>query len=188
MNTLNHRKGPSLSSRVSGNHSPSGARDQRCHRLRIACVAVVAVLAPAVALGDAPPPGAYADWLQDHFPVAFGDPLLEATVWGDQADPDGDGCVNLIEFVTVRDPNEADPNLGLRCRIEGEDVMITYRETTATNHGISWLGEWSVDIAFWVQAGVRYEVVETHADYRLVEARITRNRELLMQFRLAASR
>jgi hypothetical protein len=142
----------------------------------------------AIAASAAPPTGAHLAWLQQHFPTTYGNAALEATVWGDQADPDGDGCGNLVEFVTQRDPNVADAHLGPSCRIDGEDLVATYRETTATNPGVTWRGEWSVDLGFWVMAGARYQTVSTHSGYRIVEARIRRNRETLMQFRVTAQR
>ncbi|MCX6875264.1 MAG: hypothetical protein NTW21_15870 [Verrucomicrobia bacterium] len=153
-----------------------------------ACVAAAAALLPPRAGGDAPPPDAYSTWLQQHFPAAYGNPALEASVWGDHADPDGDGCGNLLEFMMQRDPNVADAQLGLRCRLEGGDLVATYRETTATGHSVTWLGEWSGDWSLWLAFGVRYQTLETHSGYRLVEARVTRNRESQMFFRLAAHR
>jgi len=174
---------------VAPNHPARAGR--RARRLLPAALGVVGLLAALVTAPPAaatPPAGAYADWLALHFPAAYPNPALEASVWGDFADPDGDGCPNLIEFITARDPNTPDRHLAPRCRIDGDDLVITYRESTATGHGVALLGEWSVDAAFWVQAGVRYEPLESHADHRLIEARISRNRETKMWFRLSASR
>ena len=159
-------------------------------RLRqvLGCAAIAAAFAVGPADGDTPPAGTYATWLQTHFPAAYGNPALEAIVWGDHADPDGDGYDNLMEFAAARDPNIPDSQLATRCRNEGDDLVITYRETTATGHGIAWLGEWSVDTAFWVQAGVRYQTIETHPGYRMREARVSRNREQQIFFRVTARR
>ncbi|MCX6874354.1 MAG: hypothetical protein NTW21_11200 [Verrucomicrobia bacterium] len=153
-----------------------------------AWVAAAGALLPFRAGGDAPPPDAYSTWLQRHFPAAYCNPAMEASVWGDLADPDGDGCGNLLEFVMQRDPNVADAQLGLRCRLDGGDLVATYRETTATSSGVTWLGEWSVDLGFWMEAGVRYETVETHSGYRVREARISMNREPQIFMRLTAWR
>ena len=39
------------------------------------------------------------DWRREFFPVAvLGDPAQEASTWGDAADPDQDGAVNLLEY------------------------------------------------------------------------------------------
>ena len=171
-------------------HSKAAAPPGRWHRALACCVVLAGMaLFPVPRAAADPPAGSYADWLQTNFPGAYPDPLKEATVWGDLADPDGDGCGNLIEFMMARDPQVPDNHLGARCRIEGDDFVITYRQTTATGHGVALLGEWSTDIAFWVKPGVRYQVIgDPQPSYRLVEARISRNREARMFFRLAASR
>ena len=134
---------------------------------------------------SAAPTGDYAAWLARHFPQAYPQPSLEAAIWGEQADPDGDGCVNAVEFITARDPNTADPQLAPSCRMDGEDLVITYRETTAANPGLAWSGKWTVDLVFWVREGVRFQTIETHATYRLVEARISKGREKMIFFQVA---
>ena len=126
--------------------------------------------------------------MQEYFPEAIVSPALEESVWGDHADPDRDRCVNLMEFVMNRDPNAKDINLGVRVRLEGDDLVASYRQTTLTNHSVTWLGWWPLKMDFWVTAGVRYSIIETHPGYHLVEARIARNREKTILFRLVAER
>lgn len=77
---------------------------------------------------------------------------------------------------------------GITCRIGGDELVVTYRETTVANPGVTWQGEWSVEFDFWLAAGVRYEALSTHTSYRMVEARISRNRETEMFFGLAVTR
>jgi hypothetical protein len=43
-------------------------------------------------------------------------------------------------------------------------------------------------LGFWVRAGGRRATLETHPGYRVIEARITRNREQVRSFRLRARR
>ena len=54
---------------------------------------------------DAP---SFQDWITTHFGTATQNPGLEATVWGDLADPDKDGLSNLAEAFYGLDPNLAD--------------------------------------------------------------------------------
>jgi hypothetical protein len=170
------------------NHSyPFTALTRRQSRISV-CVAVMASLLPLCAGGDPPPADDYSVWRQAQFPAAFGNPAMEASVWGDHADPDGDGCCNLLEFVMCRNPNVSDTHLGPQCRIDGGDVVVTYRETTAANPGVTWHGEWSVDAGFWMDAGVLYQTVETHSGYRVIEARVSMNREQKILMRLSARR
>jgi len=44
-------------------------------------------------------------WRWQNFPDDWETPALEATVWGDNADPDHDGLPNLMEFYLGTDPN-----------------------------------------------------------------------------------
>lgn len=156
-------------------------------RLIVWAVALGTMVPPRVA-GDPPVVDDYTAWIQQKFPTSYGNPALESSVWGPNADPDQDACGNLMEFVMHRDPNTNDSHLGMTSRIDGNDLVATFRETASTNPGVMWLGEWSVDLGFWMAAGVRYETIETHAGYRLVEARVSRNREKVMYLRLTARR
>ena len=50
-------------------------------------------------------------WQRNHFgEAALADPSLEATLWGESADPDVDGLNNLLEYATGGHPMEANPN------------------------------------------------------------------------------
>lgn len=51
------------------------------------------------------------NWRTQEFSFAdLIDPTKEATVWGDKADPDGDGRDNLLEFAVGLDPNTSEAN------------------------------------------------------------------------------
>lgn len=145
-------------------------------------------LLTVVTASAAPPRGAYLAWLQTKFPGQYDNAALEATIWGDHADPDGDGCPNIIEFMMAREPKAPDANLGPQVRIDGNDLVVTYRETTVADPGVTWLGEWSQGLDGWLPYGVRYQPVSTHTGYRMVEARLARNRETKMNYRVRASR
>ncbi|MCX8156808.1 MAG: Ig-like domain-containing protein [Verrucomicrobiae bacterium] len=54
------------------------------------------------------PPAGLTTWRQQYFSAAdLANPVKEATVWGDQADPDGDGRSNLQEYVAGTVPTNA---------------------------------------------------------------------------------
>lgn len=62
-----------------------------------------------------------------HFSVEdLADPTKEATVWGDLADPDGDGLTNFFEFVAGLDPT--DMASSFEFRIEGVPGQPTRRK------------------------------------------------------------
>lgn len=51
-------------------------------------------------------------WREEHFTAAeLGNAALEATLWGNHADPDGDGGRNVAEYAFARDPRVADASL-----------------------------------------------------------------------------
>jgi sialate O-acetylesterase len=51
----------------------------------------------------------YQAWRHEYFTVnQLGDSGQESTVWGDTADPDGDGTVNLLEYALALNPLESD--------------------------------------------------------------------------------
>lgn len=67
-------------------------------------------------------------WRADHFSGEdLGDPLKEATVWGGNADPDGDGVPNVMEYARGTDPNSPAVSPGTISFESGEKVRITFR-------------------------------------------------------------
>ena len=72
----------------------------------------------------------YDKWTYDRFAPLT--PASEASVWGDEADPDGDGYRNLEEFTHGLDPNAADsaPNLMSCVREaigEGSSIVLSFK-------------------------------------------------------------
>ena len=66
-------------------------------------------------------------WRTHCFGADAQNPSLETTLWGDLADPDGDGLPNLLEFAFGIDPLVADSELATPfAEVEGSHVAITF--------------------------------------------------------------
>ena len=66
-------------------------------------------------------------WQVEIFGLDADDPAKESTVWGDLADPDGDGWVNLIEFAMGLNPLQGDPEFGPRLLFRSGEPVIQLR-------------------------------------------------------------
>lgn len=67
-------------------------------------------------------------WRDDHFSSEdLADPSKEETVWGGNADPDGDGVPNVMEYARGTDPNSPAVSPGTISFESGEKVRITFR-------------------------------------------------------------
>jgi len=122
------------------------------------------------------------DWTRLHFgKTNVADASLKATLWGPLADPDNDGRVNALEAFMATDPQAVEPDgevFGVSRRT-GEDLVFTYRQGKETNGALGRV-KWSRDLLEWrggeidddeIQIALR--VVENHADYFMMEARIS---------------
>ena len=92
-------------------------------------------------------------WRSSHFTEAeLADPELEATLWGDDADPDGDGLSNCLEFLLQGNPRLASPELFPSTsveRIEGDRYVIhRYADPIATGQAAVF-AENSVSLRSW---------------------------------------
>lgn len=74
----------------------------------------------------------YASWLAQHFgPEIIANPDLRASVWGELADPDGDGAENLLEYAFATDPGapsaEARPTTHFVTEAGVEYLAVSFR-------------------------------------------------------------
>jgi len=122
-------------------------------------------LVDAVGAIEATPPESQSspklDWRAANFTVAqLADPALEATVWGDTADPDKDEISNLLEYAMGLDPNSADSAASGAPSVRpqgGALTMIFRRARSATD--VDLVVEWSQDLKTWTdQSGSEYEM------------------------------
>jgi len=112
----------------------------------------------------------YTEWIAQNFPQSWPDPSRKS-VWGQDADPDGDGCVNRIEFLMLRNPNLNDRHLGLKARIDGGKLVLSFRENTQLATSYSLIAEYSDSmLGAWGRGHVSYRTTERFNGYRLVEA------------------
>ena len=71
-------------------------------------------------------------WREIYFAAEMSDPGLEAMVWGNLADPDGDGASNLIEFAFGSDPRRASGSPPIsNLRIDGRFIRLTLSGLTS---------------------------------------------------------
>ncbi|MEK7953633.1 GDSL-type esterase/lipase family protein [Luteolibacter soli] len=90
-------------------------------------------------------------WRSSHFTAEeLGNPELEATVWGNNADPDSDGRVNLLEYACGTDPKGSDTNpTGFALEDEGGSfVTLTYQRNLAATD-VSYLVQKADNLVDW---------------------------------------
>ena len=89
----------------------------------------------------------YSDWVT----ITFGG--VTPGVTGKSDDPDGDGVVNLVEYVFRLDPRHPDPQAALpQATLSRQGITLTYT-TVHLPEGISVAPELSDDLGNWTDAG-----------------------------------
>jgi VCBS repeat-containing protein len=96
----------------------------------------------------------YLDWATEAFgPAVTGNPALEASVWGPEADPDADGRANLLERLFGTLPGSVDDPGIVFTRVSATQVTLEFpqsEEFPADQVRV----EWSTDMSGWSTSGV----------------------------------
>src|SRR5207253_402857 len=84
--------------------------------------------------------------------------LLDPSASGPNADPDGDGLVNLIEYALGFAPKSANSNSLPAVSVVGSDWTYTYTRPS-DRPDVTYTVEASTDLSSWSAAGVAHELV-----------------------------
>ncbi len=114
-----------------------------------------------------------ANWREIHFTEEeLANPWLEAGLWGWEADPDGDGLANLMEYALDGDPHVgslqfADGSyMGAELNIEGGLAVVRFPERTdAGMRGLEYELEYSTDMENWNPIPSSAPILESSTTY-----------------------
>lgn len=97
---------------------------------------------------------AYDSWAQTRFSATdLNNPALEASVWGMEANPDGDLYGNLLEMMFGTDPGASEPSQVVFEKLNGNRVSLTF--PVSSDFPLNEVAvEWSVDAIVWSGMGV----------------------------------
>jgi|GEM_PF-1043302 len=109
-----------------------------------------------ISFAGAPPSlaQAYAGWTEEEFSAAIlGNPALEPTVWGQDADPDRDGHSNLLEMLFEMNPNQSDAIPLVFTRLSATQYTVTFPQC-ADFPADKVQVQWSTNVTGWSTTGV----------------------------------
>ncbi len=114
---------------------------------------------------------AFQDWQSSHFTT---EEIADATISGPQADPDGDGVANFLEYAFGLDPmtpaREGLPVLNT-ARIDGADYLSLSFSRLKTSDDLTYVVEVSSDLARWSPLGATVQTVVDRGEREIVTVR-----------------
>ncbi len=115
-------------------------------------------------------------WRASEFGADAGNPALEATVWGDQADPNHNGRSNLLEFLVGTEPRSVTA-LPLTIRTKTAPSAIVLRYTRRIQRGGRTLTpEWSPDLQDpWSRSGISESIEFDDGTIQTIDAVLPTN-------------
>lgn len=98
----------------------------------------------------------YNQWAGTQFPPGvLNDPLQEATVWGMDANPDGDGNANILDMLFGNSATESDPSPMSFVKLNPSGGELTFPLADSFPKD-SMKVEWSLDMLTWFDTDVTY--------------------------------
>jgi hypothetical protein len=79
-------------------------------------------------------------------------------------DTDGDGIKNILEYVLDGDPRKSSTEFLPKEAIEGNDLVLTYKRSDASETDIDQFGEWSTDLQTWSGVDVTIELINENGN------------------------
>ncbi len=126
------------------------------------------------------------EWRQAHFSAEdLENPAMQATVWGNMANPDGDRWMNSFEFFFGTDPNSFDMHSPMRYEFVEEEVdciaVLEFERSKAAPAGAG-VVQYASDLSQWQTVSAPAEVVEDLGDRELVRVSIRLEQQATRHF------